>query len=175
MDNAGKDRTKEKKNFVILFVVFVTLLLVVFLMNLIKYADGPKNVVKKPPALFTLGVAGFKDGLSVGSVQATVEEKQGPISSSRYIDEGAPYIGNPLAPLKIVEFGDFQCPFSKQAFSMIREFALQNPDQVFFQYRDYPLESIHPYAFEYALAGKCAAAQNKFWQEQAIKFLFSLN
>lgn len=74
-----------------------------------------------------------------------------------------PTLGNPEAPLKIVEFADFECPFSRDESLVVRELMVRFPEKIHFVYRDFPLEDIHPHAFRAAEAGNCAHAQGKFW------------
>lgn len=74
-----------------------------------------------------------------------------------------PVLGDPQAPLQIVEFADFECPFSREESFVIREIAARFPDKIHFVYRDFPLEEIHPRAFAAAEAANCAADQGKFW------------
>lgn len=75
-----------------------------------------------------------------------------------------PSFGNPRANLTIVEFADFECPYSKESSSVVRELALKYKDQVKFVYRDFPLDTLHKYARPSAIAAECAAEQGKFWQ-----------
>lgn len=74
-----------------------------------------------------------------------------------------PALGTAAAPLTIVEFADFECPFSKDESAVVRELAARYPDRVRFIYRDFPLSDIHPHAERAALAGACAHEQGKFW------------
>lgn len=74
-----------------------------------------------------------------------------------------PALGEPQAPLRIVEFADFECPFSREESFVIREIAARFPDKVRFVYRDFPLDEIHPRAFAAAEAANCAKDQEKFW------------
>ncbi|MEK7516485.1 MAG: DsbA family protein [Patescibacteria group bacterium] len=74
-----------------------------------------------------------------------------------------PALGAADAPLTIVEFADFECPFSKDESTVVRELAARYPDRVRFIYRDFPLSDIHPHAERAALAGACAHEQGKFW------------
>lgn len=67
------------------------------------------------------------------------------------------------AKLTIVEFADFQCPFSKDEATIYRTLMRKYGDRVRFVYRDYPLESLHPDAKQAALAAECAREQGKFW------------
>jgi protein-disulfide isomerase len=71
-------------------------------------------------------------------------------------------IGRPDAPVKIVEFSDFQCPFCARIQTSLDEIRAKYPDQVAIVYRHYPLEAIHPHAFGAALAAACAEEQGRF-------------
>lgn len=75
-----------------------------------------------------------------------------------------PAQGPATAPLTIVEFADFECPFSKEVYGHVRELATKYPDKVRVIFRDFPLSEIHPNALGAARAGNCAHAQGKFWQ-----------
>jgi len=75
-----------------------------------------------------------------------------------------PSLGSPDAPVVIVEFADFQCPYSKEASFMIRELAAKYPQDVYFVYRDFSLTDLHPFAEMAAQAGECAQDQGKFWE-----------
>ena len=75
-----------------------------------------------------------------------------------------PSLGSPYAKVTIVEFADFQCPFSKEASNVIRSLARRYGDSIHFVYRDFPIEEIHPLAFKAAQASECAHEQDKFWE-----------
>ena len=67
------------------------------------------------------------------------------------------------APIEIVEFSDFQCPFCERATGTLAQLVDRYGDQVRFVYKDYPLSS-HENAFKAAEAGNCANDQGKFWE-----------
>lgn len=71
-------------------------------------------------------------------------------------------LGSATAPLKIVEFSDFQCPYCARVQPEVTAIIEEHAGQVAFVYRHYPLESLHPHAFTAALAAECAAAQGHF-------------
>lgn len=79
--------------------------------------------------------------------------------------------GNPNAPVIIVEFSDFTCPFCRQAESTLKNLIAKYRGKVSLAYRDFPLAEIHPQAQLAAKASRCAAEQGKFWQYH--DFLFS--
>lgn len=71
--------------------------------------------------------------------------------------------GAETAKLTIVQFADFQCPFSKEEATVVRTLMRKYGDRVRFVYRDYPLTTIHPDATQASLAAECAREQGKFW------------
>ncbi|MCX6746500.1 MAG: DsbA family protein [Candidatus Parcubacteria bacterium] len=74
----------------------------------------------------------------------------------------APYFGPVQANVVIVEFSDFQCPYSKEAYPILKRIRSEYKDAVKIIYRDFPNFNIHPDALNSALAANCAFEQNKF-------------
>jgi protein-disulfide isomerase len=72
--------------------------------------------------------------------------------------------GNPKAPVMIVEFSDYQCPYCHQAEPVLKEVLAKYGDKVSFSYRDFPLTAIHEQAMIAAEASRCAEEQGKFWE-----------
>jgi protein-disulfide isomerase len=77
--------------------------------------------------------------------------------------DGAPFKGPANAPVTIVEFSDYECPFCKRAHPTLTQVLEKYPGKVKLVYRDFPLESIHPQARRAAEAARCANDQGKFW------------
>lgn len=75
-----------------------------------------------------------------------------------------PARGKDGAPVTIVEFGDFQCPYCREAESSLRAVMSRYPDQVRLVFRNLPLPKLHPNATLAAEAGVCAGQQGMFWQ-----------
>lgn len=71
--------------------------------------------------------------------------------------------GNAKAPVTIIEFSDYECPYCKRAFPTISEVLKTYGDKVRFVHRDFPL-SFHQNARPAAQAAHCAQAQGKFWE-----------
>src|SRR5215813_2330868 len=77
---------------------------------------------------------------------------------------GAPFKGSPKAPVTIVKFEDFQCPFCKQVQPTFNELLSKYDVKVKLVHKDLPLESLHPQARQAAEAAHCAYEQGKFWE-----------
>lgn len=82
---------------------------------------------------------------------------------STVLSSDDPAFGSPLAPIVIVAFEDFECPFCEEAFPIIRRVLSEYQDRIYFVYRDFPVISAHAHAQKAAEAAECAHAQGKFW------------
>ncbi len=84
---------------------------------------------------------------------------------SKINTENAPVLGNPNAPITLVEYSDFQCPVCRSLHDVLRGM-LPNYPQVKVIFKDYPIEALHPWARTGALAGRCAYQQKprSFWK-----------
>jgi protein-disulfide isomerase len=79
---------------------------------------------------------------------------------------GAPNFGTPGAPISLVVFSDFECPQCKmEAEALRKELLAAFPTQVHLYYKDFPLESLHPWAKPAAATGRCVLQQGQdhFW------------
>lgn len=72
--------------------------------------------------------------------------------------------GNPNAKVKLVEYGDYQCPFCQQYYPIVKQAFEDNKDQIQFQFRNFPLVNAHQNAFAAARAAEAAGLQGKYWQ-----------
>jgi protein-disulfide isomerase len=77
--------------------------------------------------------------------------------------------GAPSARL-LVEYGDYECPYSRQAFREIERIERRLGDEMRFAFRHFPLTEIHPHALEAAEAAEAAALQDRFWEMHALLF-----
>jgi protein-disulfide isomerase len=68
------------------------------------------------------------------------------------------------AKVTVVMFGDFECPFSREAAIMFRRLAVIYGEKGRFVYRDFPLQSIHANAYQAAVAAECAREQRRYWE-----------
>lgn len=76
--------------------------------------------------------------------------------------DGGEIVGDPAAPVRVIEFVDFECPFCRQATLRLNDLLARFPDKLAVSYRNYPLTSIHPDAQAAAVAAVCAAQQGRF-------------
>lgn len=72
--------------------------------------------------------------------------------------------GNPTAPVTLVQYGDYQCPFCWKAYPIVKRLQTSLGDHLKFVFRNFPLTKVHPHAKIAALASEAAALQNKFWE-----------
>jgi protein-disulfide isomerase len=100
----------------------------------------------------------------VKTQQAEKQPKVQPISVT--VDDD-PIRGNQDAPITIIEFSDYQCPFCArfqiETLPLILE-QYVDTGKVKFVYRDFPIQNIHPNALPAAVASECAHEQDKYWE-----------
>src|SRR5207247_3799140 len=72
--------------------------------------------------------------------------------------------GPTTAAVTLVQYGDYECPYTRQSTTIVRAIQQQLGDQLRFVFRNFPLTEIHPHALHAALAAEAAAMQGKFWQ-----------
>jgi protein-disulfide isomerase len=96
-----------------------------------------------------------------------VAPQRPPIDPNKVYDiplGNAPVKGPANAPVTLVEFSDFQCPFCAQVPPIVEEVLKAYPKDVKFVYKQFPLISIHPMAMGAARAAVAAQKQGKFWE-----------
>jgi protein-disulfide isomerase len=67
------------------------------------------------------------------------------------------------APVTLVEYGDFECPYCGAAYPIVKEVQRRMGDHLRFVFRNFPLAQVHPHALHAAEAAEAAAAQGRFW------------
>lgn len=100
---------------------------------------------------------------------AVLLEELPPIRVAVKVD-GAYAQGSKDAPITLVEFTDFQCPFCSKAVATVKEVMRQYPGKVRWVFRDFPIASLHPNAPKAAEAARCAGEQGKFWEYHDLLF-----
>jgi protein-disulfide isomerase len=73
------------------------------------------------------------------------------------------YHGCPLAPIELVEYGDFQCEYCAEAYPIIKWLQDSFGDRLKFVYRHFPVPTRHRFSLQAAVATEAAALQGKFW------------
>ncbi len=76
----------------------------------------------------------------------------------------APTRGTKGAPITLLEYSDFQCPFCSRAFPTVQQILKEYGSKVLFAYKHFPLSQIHPNAQKAGEASECAREQGKFWE-----------
>jgi protein-disulfide isomerase len=80
------------------------------------------------------------------------------------IAPGDHVLGPAAAPVTVVEYGDYECPFCRGAYRDVHRMLDLYPDSIRFVFRNFPIQQLHPHAEQAAEAAEAAAAQGKFWE-----------
>lgn len=129
-------------------------------------------------AVIAIGVAAiayakFKSGDTQGAVDKPVTLADSTDARSIYQKATPMQLGEGTAPVKLVVFSDYQCPYCGQWASQVQN-ALVNDyvktGKLQLVYYDFPLGGAHKYSFLAARAARCAGEQNKFWEYHDLLF-----
>ncbi len=95
--------------------------------------------------------------------QATivVHLKAPPVFRAEESVDGAPFKGSAMAPVTIVEFSDFHCPFCQRVLPTLSQVESQYSDKVRLVFRDFPIDNLHPAARKADEAARCANEQGE--------------
>ena len=122
-------------------------------------------------SIFTGGFGVGKENSPTGAAVVNNNNNQGnnniPTGIVDVSADDDPVLGEKDAPVTIIEFSDFQCPFCERFYSQTLEQIKTNyidTGKVKLIYRDFPLDSIHPMAQKAAEAAECADEQGKYWE-----------
>ena len=86
------------------------------------------------------------------------------------LDAAVDHVRGPSAGRLIVEYGDYECPYSRRAFREIERVESRLGEGVRFAFRHFPLTEIHPHALAAAAAAEAAALEGRFWEMHALLF-----
>lgn len=107
--------------------------------------------------------------LIFGGIFVVNSNKKAENSSTAKNSKGTEHIrGKNTAGVKLVEFGDYQCPGCGAFFPTVEQVVQKYGDQIAFQFKNFPLTSIHPNAFAAARAAEAAGMQGKFWEMNSL-------
>ncbi|WP_423748070.1 DsbA family protein [Frankia canadensis] len=79
-------------------------------------------------------------------------------------------LGRGDAPIVVVEYGDFECPYCARTAPVLRELVESSAGQVKLVFRHFPVFDVHPYALTAALAAEAAGAHGRFWDMHDLLF-----
>jgi protein-disulfide isomerase len=85
-------------------------------------------------------------------------------ASNQNVDPTSHSTGNPEAKVTLLEYGDFQCPACSGYYPILQAVKEQYGDKINFQFRHFPIVSIHPNAMSAHRAAEAAGNQGKFWE-----------
>lgn len=86
------------------------------------------------------------------------------------LEDGVDHVRGPAGGRLIVEYGDYECPYSRQAYRVIERVEAQLSGAVRFAFRHFPLTEIHPHALASSRAAEAAALQDRFWEMHELLF-----
>jgi protein-disulfide isomerase len=84
---------------------------------------------------------------------------------------GRDHVQGPVdAPITLLEYGDYQCPFCGEAYRIVKAVQKRLGNRLCFAFRNFPLAGMHPYAEHAAEAAEAAGAQGRFWEMHDLLF-----
>lgn len=72
--------------------------------------------------------------------------------------------GDPGAPITLLEYGDYECPYCGAAYPILKKLQAHYGDKLRFVFRNFPLSDVHPHAMMAAYTAEGSALQGKFWE-----------
>ncbi len=78
--------------------------------------------------------------------------------------------GHPFAPVQLIMYGDYECPYSRKGYRFVQMLLGKREGQLYFAFRNFPLRNIHPHAQISAEAAVAAKKQDRFWEMHDLLF-----
>src|SRR5215470_1224582 len=86
------------------------------------------------------------------------------------LDQQIDHVRGPASARLIIEYGDYECPYSRRAFREIGQVERALGGGIRFAFRHFPLTEIHPHALAASVAAEAAALQDRFWEMHEMLF-----
>lgn len=143
------------------------------------YYQGQKDKLRQPlEEIKGQMVQALKDAKTTEATRVYLQSLRAKAKVTTYLQPprmevswiGAPVRGVREAPVTIVEFSDYQCPFCKRSQSVTKQVLQQFSGKVKLAFRDFPIRGLHPQAQKAAEAARCAGDQGKFWEYHDLLF-----
>ncbi len=133
------------------------------------FLDGQAFVGAQPIDNFRQAIAMVNEGQSIAPPPQPTpapEPTPAPLPEDASLDDAAATKGDPNAPVVIVEYSDYQCPYCQRHFAQVWPELQTYIDDgtVLYVFKDFPLTSIHPQAPKAAEAARCAGDQDAYWE-----------
>ena len=158
----GPEQNHWRNAAAIAVTILVLLFLGLFAWRIIHFSNLIKNGEIIP------GVDSFTSEQTLSKALAGLPLIEGEFNVTTTDD---PSLGSPQAKVTIVEFADFNCPYSRTESFLLRSLVQRYGDKINFIFRDFPVADLHPQAELAAEAGACANEQGKFWPYHDKLFL----
>ena len=87
------------------------------------------------------------------------------------VTEDRDHIEGPAdAPMTLVQYGDYECPYCGAAYPIVKEVQARMGDRLRFVFRNFPITTSHPHAEQAAESAEAAAAQERFWEMHDVLY-----
>lgn len=127
----------------------------------------------QPLNVFESAIARVQQGDSIAAAPEPQVPAVKPTPATILADDVAASLGDPDAPITIVEYTDYQCPFCQRYTLETKPTVIQEmveSGRVYYQLKDFPLDNIHPEARAASVAARCAGEQDQYWAMHDILF-----
>jgi protein-disulfide isomerase len=143
--------------------------------RILRVARGRANIIQGVRCAFTSPVAPspgdgahLEASLDRGDVMTRVEAvAPGGVEP---LDETVDHVRGPEGAHVILEYGDYECPYSRQAYRAIERVARDLDGELRVAFRHFPLTEIHPHALAAATAAEAAGLQGRFWEMHDVLY-----